>query len=44
MRRMQEAKHPNVSAILRNIEVPLCEDVIVFTVVVISQMYYNSPV
>lgn len=37
MRRMQEVKHPNVSAILRHIEVPPCETVIVFIVVVISQ-------
>jgi hypothetical protein len=39
MRWMQEAKDPNVSAILRNIEVPLCESAIVCIVVLISQKY-----
>jgi hypothetical protein len=39
MRQMQGAKHSGVSAILRHIEVPPCEEVIVFTDVVVCQKY-----
>jgi len=36
---MQKAKRPNINAILRHIEVPVCEAVIVCIVVVTSQKY-----